>query len=51
MQEKIQVNELVEEMKVALRDEFVAQVTAEGAEITLRFANGQAFRVRVEEVE
>ncbi len=50
MAKKIEVRELLTEMKVALSDEFVAEITEEEGALVLRFVSGQAFRVKVEEV-
>ncbi len=49
MTKKIEVKELLAEMKVALGDEFVAEITEEESALVLRFVGGQAFRVKVEE--
>ncbi len=51
MTKKIEVQALLEEIKVALADEFVAEIVREEEGLTLRFAGGQAFRLKVEEVE
>ncbi len=50
MEQKITTQELLAEMKVALADEFVAEVTQEEDGLTIRFLKGQTFRIRVEEV-
>ncbi len=50
MTKKIEVQELLAEMKVALADEFVAEVKEENGGLSLRFAGGQTFLVKVEEV-
>ncbi len=50
MAKKIEVRELLTEMKVALADEFVAEVTEEENGLLLRFVSGQTFRVKVEEI-
>ncbi len=49
MAKKIELKELLEEIEVALSDEFVAEVKREEDGLTLRFVNGQTFRLRVEE--
>ena len=49
-QMKIETKELVEQIKVALQEEFVAEVAKEGEDLVLRFVSGQAFRICVEEV-
>ena len=46
---KIETKELVEQIKVALQEEFVAEVAKEGEDLVLRFVSGQAFRICVEE--
>ena len=50
MEEKISKDELLEEVKVALQDEFVAEMKKDAEGLVLRFANGQAFRLTIEEV-
>ncbi len=50
MTKKIEVQDLLTEMKVALADEFVAEVKQEERGLTLRFASGQTFLVKVEEL-
>ena len=48
---KIETKELVEQIKVVLQEEFVAEVAKRGGEdLVLRFVSGQAFRICVEEV-
>ena len=46
---KITLKEVVEQIKIALRDEFVADVQSKGNKVTLIFKNGQKFTVNVEE--
>ncbi len=50
MSEKIKTNELVEEIKLALQDTFVAELQSDEEGILLRFLNGQKFRLRVESI-
>ncbi len=50
MTKKIEVQELLEEIKVALTDEFVAEIEQEEGALRLRFLSGQTFRLKVEEV-
>ena len=53
LEEKISVDELLEQVKLALSDEFVAKVRINHAEkmLTLRFPNGQKFSVAVWEMQ
>ncbi len=49
IKEKIEIDNLLEEIKMALGDEFVAKVRVNRAEkmLTMRFPNGQKFVVAV----
>ena len=47
MEEKIQAERLLEEIKVMLKDLFVAAVRKKGDELELKFSNGQSFTVTV----
>ncbi len=47
--EIINVQNLVEEIRLALHDAFVAELTKEENALVLRFLNGQKFRLLVEE--
>ena len=47
---KIKVEELLEEIKCALADEFNAKVGVNGGVLMLDFENGQKFEVSVKEV-
>ncbi len=53
LEEKISVDELLEQVKLALSDEFVAKARINHAEkmLTLRFPNGQKFAVAVWETQ
>lgn len=51
MQEKIKVESLTAEIKAALGEVFVAQVTESQGEIRLKFINGQEFILSVKETE
>lgn len=42
---KITLKEFVEQIKIVLRDEFVADVQAKGNKVTLIFKNGQKFQL------
>ncbi len=46
----VRLNDLLEEMQVALRDEFVAEIAQEEGGLLMKFSDGQTFRVTVEEV-
>ena len=46
---KIVKEELIEEIKAALKDEFVAKISNDKSGITLQFLNGQSFEVTVKE--
>ncbi len=43
--------DLLEEIKVALQDEFLAEIVEEEGSLVMRFFSGEKFRVRVEEVK
>lgn len=47
MEEKIQTETLLEEIKAILKDEFVATVRKKGDELEMRFPNKQSFTVTV----
>ena len=47
---KIKIDELLEQIRCALADEFVAVVGKEDEEIKLCFDNGQKFVVSVKEI-
>ena len=47
---KIEIEELLEEIKCVLADEFVATVEKESDEIAIRFDNNQKFVVSVKEI-
>ena len=53
LEEKISVDELLEQVKLALSDEFVAKARINHAEkmLTLRFPNGKKFAVAVWETQ
>ena len=48
---KIELNELMEQVKVALKDEFVAKIETTENGLTLEFLNGQKFNIRIEETK
>ncbi len=50
MQQSIQKKDLIEEIRAALADEFVATVTQEETGLVLAFPSGQSFRLSVEEL-
>ena len=45
--EKIEAEKLLEEIKISLKDDFVASVRKKGDELVLEFPNGQRFVVTV----
>ena len=47
---KINVEELVEEIRCALSDEFNASVLVDGNSVVLEFENKQKFKVEVKEI-
>ena len=47
--DKIQINNLTTEIKVALEEVFVAEITQTQGKILLKFENGQQFTLSVEE--
>ncbi len=47
--EKISVKELVQQIKVAMSDLFIAQISQEDTSIRLDFGNGQVFSLCVVE--
>ncbi len=46
---KIQINEFIEQVKVALQDEFVAKLETTENGVTVEFLNGQKFDVTIKE--
>ena len=48
---KIKLNELMEQVKVALKDEFIAKVEETENGFALEFVNGQKFNIRIEETK
>ena len=50
MQEVMKKEELLEEVKVVLQDEFVAEIKEENGTLVMRFVNGQSFRLTLDEV-
>ncbi len=50
MEAKIEKEALLEEVKVALQDEFVAEIERMEGALVMRFKNGQTFRLQIEEV-
>ncbi len=48
--EKLNAQELLEEIKLALHDTFVAELTNENESLVLRFLSGQKFRLSLEEL-
>ena len=46
---KIELNELMEQVKVALKDEFVAKIETTENGLTLEFLNGQKFDITIKE--
>ncbi len=51
MENKIEVKSLTAEIKAAISDVFVAQVTENQGEILLQFVNGQKFILSLQEIE
>ncbi len=47
----IEKKDLLEEIKTALCDEFVAEITKEEESLLLRFFGGQTFRLTLEEIK
>lgn len=47
---KINVEELVEEIRCALADEFNAKVCVNGNSVELEFENNQKFEIKVKEI-
>lgn len=50
MENKIKREELLEELKIAIEDIFVAGITKTEGQIRLQFLNGQQFLLTIEEV-
>ena len=48
MNNKINLNELISEIKLVLSDEFIALISNEENGFVMQFTNGQSFRVLVE---
>ena len=44
---RIEAEELLQEIKISLKDDFVASVRKRGDELVLQFTNGQKFAVTV----
>lgn len=49
MENKIKQEELLEELKIAIEDIFVAGITKTEGQIRLQFLNGQQFLLTIEE--
>ncbi len=47
---EIKKEELLEEIRIALRDEFVAEITKEEEGLQIRFPEGPTFRLKIEEI-
>ena len=43
IKDKIEIENLIQEIQVALKDIFVAQIRKRGAELEIEFVNGQRF--------
>lgn len=50
MEKKILLDELIEEIRIVLKDEFTAKIHTKGNGIAMEFYDGQKFRLLVTEI-